>query len=68
MATCAMRPVHRRAALLVEKSNLRRLGDYTVRFFAAPVTVVLDAALAIVVIGAIAGAESLDARSRAGWR
>ncbi len=44
----------------VEKSNFRRLGDYTIRFFATPVTVVLDAAPAIVVIGGVIALESLD--------
>jgi hypothetical protein len=56
----------------VEKSSLRRLGDYSIRFFAAPVTVVLDAATAIVVVGVVVGAVPaaiyLDSRSRSGWR
>ena len=55
----------------VEKSGLRRLGDYTIRFFATPATVVVDTATAIVVIGAVIGAlgapEYLDSWSRKGW-
>jgi hypothetical protein len=43
----------RQGLYYVEKSGLRRLGDYTIRFFATPVTVVLDAAPAIVVIGGL---------------
>jgi hypothetical protein len=43
----------RHGVYYVEKSGLRRLGDYTIRFFATPVTVVLDAAPAIVVIGGL---------------
>ncbi|MDD5676873.1 MAG: hypothetical protein PHW60_02650 [Kiritimatiellae bacterium] len=37
----------------VGKSSLRKLGDYSIRMFAVPVTVVLDAAPAILVVGAI---------------
>ena len=37
----------------VEKSSLRKLGDYSIRMFAVPVTVILDAAPAILVVGAI---------------
>lgn len=39
----------------VEKTNLRRLGDYTIRALAAPATVVIDAGTVIVVVGAAAG-------------
>jgi len=45
-----------RGLYYVEKTSLRRLGDYTLRALAAPVTVVLDAAMAIVVVGAASGA------------
>lgn len=37
----------------VEKSSLRKLGDYSIRMFAVPVTVIIDAAPAILVVGAI---------------
>lgn len=52
----------------VEKTGLRRLGDYTIRFFLTPVAVVVDVAPAILVVGAVAGAFYLDSRSRSGWR
>ena len=39
----------------VEKSSLRKLGDYSIRMFAVPVTVIIDAAPAIIVVGAIVG-------------
>jgi len=42
-----------RGVYYVEKTSLRRLGDYTVRAFGAPATVVLDTATAIVVVGTI---------------
>src|ERR1035437_10424022 len=38
----------------VEKSSLRKLGDYSIRMFAVPVTVIIDAAPAILVVGTIA--------------
>jgi hypothetical protein len=56
----------RQGLYYVEKSGLRRLGDYTIRFFATPVTVVLDAAPAIVVIG---GLDNLATKpGEAGYR
>lgn len=44
----------------VEKSNIRRLGDYSIRFFATPITVALDAVPAIVVIGTLYGLDRAD--------
>ena len=41
----------------VEKTNLRRLGDYGVRALVMPASVILDAATVIVVVGAIVGPE-----------
>lgn len=60
-----------RGLFYVEKGGLRRLGDYSIRFFGVPVTVVLDAATVIVVGGAVAGTligpQMLDSASRSGW-
>ena len=43
----------------VEKSSLRKLGDYSIRMFAVPVTVIIDAAPAILVVGAIVMGKGL---------
>jgi hypothetical protein len=51
----------------VEKTGLRRIGDWTVRFFATPVALTLDAAPVIVVVGAVLGAETLDKASDSSW-
>jgi len=51
----------------VEKSSLRRLGDYSIRFFATPVTIVLDVAPAIVVVGGVLALESLDTEHQTHW-
>jgi hypothetical protein len=37
---------------LIPKGRARQLGDYTIRIFATPITVVIDAATTVVVIGA----------------
>jgi len=42
-----------RGVYYVEKTSLRRLGDYTVRTFGTPATVIVDTAAVIVVVGAI---------------
>jgi len=48
----------KRGLYYVEKTSLQRFGNYTIRMLATPATVVLDVAPVIVVIGAIAIAES----------
>ena len=48
-----------RGLYYVEKTKLQRLGDYSVRFFATPVTVVLDTATVIVIGGAVVGAVAV---------
>jgi hypothetical protein len=55
----AYRKDDERGLYYVEKSALRQFGDYTIRALAAPATVVLDAATAIVVIGVLAAPESV---------
>lgn len=47
----------------VEKSSLRRFGDYTIRFFVTPVTVFLDTAPAIVVVVGLVALDSLAVKS-----
>jgi len=43
---------------LVKKSQARQLGDIALRIFASPITVTIDAATTIAVIGVVALAES----------
>jgi len=45
--------------LYMEKSDLRKLADYTLRAFGTPVTIALDAATAVVVCGALLSASTM---------
>ncbi len=43
----------KRGVYYIEKDNLAKLKDYTVRVFATPVSVMLDATLSILVVGTL---------------
>ena len=46
---------------LIPKSKVRQLGDYTIRMFATPITVTVDAATTVVTTVAVVGVALLSA-------
>ena len=50
-------------AFYVEKNDFDRLKDYTVRLFGTPITVVIDAATSILVIGGIGVAGVVERKA-----
>lgn len=51
--------------IYVEKTNLQKTKDYAIRILGTPVTVVVDAAMTIAVVGAAVCLTSHDTRSSA---
>lgn len=50
-------------ALYVEKNDLHKLRDYTLRLFGTPITVAIDAVTSILVVGAIVVAADVEHKS-----
>ncbi len=51
-------------AFYVEKNGFDRFRDYTLRVFATPVTVAIDAAMAIFVIGTVGAAGEIEEETK----